>query len=194
MPNAALHKYAGLLQKWQKAINLVGPDTLNNIEHRHFNDSAQLSELIPETAQNLFDFGSGAGFPGMVLAMLRPELKVHLVESDHRKCTFLSTVSRETMTPVTIYNERIESLSTETVPDIITARALAPLDKLLDYARPWVEKNPTLILLFLKGARADEEIEAARKNYDFTLEKFPSASDPSGCILKITNLAVRKKD
>lgn len=194
MPNAALHKYAELLQKWQKAINLVGPDTLNNIEQRHFDDSAQLLKLIPETALNLFDFGSGAGFPGMVLAMIRPELKTHLVESDHRKCTFLSTVSRETMTPVTIYNERIESLSTEAIPDIITARALAPLDKLLGYAMPWAAKNPDLILLFLKGARAEEEIDAARKGYDFTLEKFPSASDPSGCILKITGLAPRKKD
>lgn len=194
MANDALLKYAGLLQKWQKAINLVGPDTLNNIEQRHFDDSAQLATLIPEGAKTLFDFGSGGGFPGMVLAMIRPELKVHLVESDHRKCTFLSTVSRETMTPVTIHNERIESLSVETIPDIITARALAALDKLLGYAVPWAGKNPDLILLFLKGARAAEEVTEAQKFYDFALEKFPSASDPSGCILKITGLKARKKD
>ena len=98
------------------------------------------------------------------------------------------------MTPVTIYNERIEGLSVETIPDIITARALAPLDKLLSYAMPWAIKNPALILLFLKGGRAGEEIEAASKAYDFTLEKFPSVSDPSGCILKITDLTGRKKD
>lgn len=194
MSNAQLEKYKGLLIKWQKTINLVGPDTLHNVTKRHFDDSAQLADLIPDGPQILFDLGSGAGFPGMVLAMLRPELKIHLIESDHRKSTFLSTVSRETMTPVTIYNERVERLSTKTIPDIITARALAPLDKLLGYAASWAAKNPDLILLFMKGERAGEEVAAAQELFDFDVQTVPSKTDPAASILKITNLRTRKKD
>ena len=98
------------------------------------------------------------------------------------------------MTTVTIYNERAESLSTKTIPDIITARALAPLDKLLAYALPWATKNPDLILLFMKGERAGEEVTAARKMFDFDIEVIPSKTDPAASILKITNLRTRKKD
>ena len=194
MSNEQLEKYKELLIKWQKTINLVGPDTLNSIERRHFEDSAQLADLIPPGEQVVFDIGSGAGFPGMVLAILRPELKIHLIESDHRKCTFLSTVSRETMAPVTIYNERVESLSTKTIPAIITARALAPLDKLLGYAQPWAVKNPNLTLLFLKGRGARDEIAAAEKLFDFDIEIIPSQTDPVASVLKITNLRPIKKD
>jgi len=254
MPNAQpkLDQYKALLLKWQKTINLVGPDTLPHIEQRHFDDSAQLVALLPppreatqaepsatvttpapqpesstststpatptsppelpesstpsassaHTTQseqsdaplNLFDIGSGAGFPGLVLAMLRPDLKVHLIESDHRKCTFLSTVSRETMTPAVIYNERIESLSTEIIPDIITARALAPLDKLLGYALPWAIKNPALILLLLKGEKAENEITTARQNFDFTLAECPSRTDKAARILRITELRLAHKN
>lgn len=194
MSNEQLEKYKELLIKWQKTINLVGPDTLNSIERRHFEDSAQLADLIPPGGQVVFDIGSGAGFPGMVLAILRPELKIHLIESDHRKCTFLSTVSRETMTPVTICSERIESLSIKTIPAIITARALAPLDKLLGYTQPLAAKNQALVLLFLKGRGARDEIAAAEKLFNFDIEIIPSKTDPVASVLKITNLRPIKKD
>lgn len=193
MSNAQLEKYKSLLIKWQKTINLVGPDTLTDIEQRHFADSAQLAELTLDRAV-VFDLGSGAGFPGLVLAILRPDLKVHLIESDHRKSTFLSTVSRETKTPVEIHNERVESLSTNIIPDVITARALAPLDKLLGYVLPWSEKNPRLTSLLLKGRTAENEIAAAKKEFDFLLEEFPSKTDPHGRVLRITNLRARKQD
>lgn len=189
MSNVRLEQYKKLLTKWQKTINLVGPDTLSYIEQRHFEDSAQLSYLIPEESV-VFDLGSGGGFPGMVLAMLRPDLKIHLIESDHRKCTFLSTVSRETSTPVTIYNERVESISADLIPDVITARALAPLDKLLGYTARWAVQNHALVLLFLKGRGAGEEIATAREHYDFTLEEFPSRTDSAARVLRITNLSI----
>ncbi|HEY0900746.1 MAG TPA: 16S rRNA (guanine(527)-N(7))-methyltransferase RsmG, partial [Micavibrio sp.] len=171
--------YHTLLQKWQRAVNIVSPATLAQAWSRHIVDSAQIgtvlglgaadgeeSELVelaspvcyapalagsaPELSRKrvLFDFGSGGGFPGLVLAMLYPELlDVHLVESDQKKCSFMAAVSRETNTRVSIHNVRIENLVTEAVPDIITARALADLSMLLDYAEPWGLRNPDLVLV-----------------------------------------------
>lgn len=183
--------YEALLRKWQKAVNLVSPVTLNCMRERHFEDSLQLAPLIPQGAI-LFDLGSGAGFPGLVLAMARPDLNVTLIESDTKKCTFLSTVSRETKTPATIWNQRIENVSRETIPAVITARALASLDKLLGYCLPWAEANPALVMLFLKGEKAKEEIEEARQFYDFEVEEIVSQTG-SGEILKISGLKTTDK-
>lgn len=190
---ARLLEYKKLLIKWQRAINLIGPDTVDDIEQRHFDDSLQLAEFIPAGKKILFDLGSGSGFPGMVLAMTRPDIDVHLIESDHRKCTFLSTVSRETKTPVSIYNLRIEDMPPEPVPDIIAARALAPLPRLLELCVPWADKNQDLALIFLKGQGATDEIEEAKKIFDFSMEEFPSKTNPGGRVLKITRLC-KKKD
>ncbi len=182
-----LEVYKRLLVKWQGAVNLVGPATLDDIDTRHFADSLQLADHIPHGV-TVADLGSGAGFPGLVLAMARPDLTVTLIESDQKKCTFLSTVSRETKTPVTILNQRIEDVSRETIPAIITARALAPLDKLLAYCLPWAQASPALVMLFLKGEKAAEEVAQAQRAFTFDAAMIPdSAGD--GAVVKVTNLA-----
>jgi len=183
--------YLALLNKWQPKVNLVGPDTLVDARSRHFADSAQLEPLVPATAKTLHDWGSGAGFPGLILAMMRPELKITLVESDQRKCAFLRTVSRETKTPVTIRDERIEDI-TPVFIDIISARALAPLKDLLRMALPWAEANPALILLLPKGENANTEIAEAQKKYSFDLAKYPSKTASGAVILGITGLCISK--
>lgn len=198
-----LAQYEALLLKWQKAINLVSGKSLEDIEKRHFDDSLQLESLIPVGAKTLMDIGSGAGFPGMVLAMARPDLMVHLVESDARKCEFLRAVSRETNTPVEIHNVRIEKLREEPDPstsladarsaqddkiDVITARALAELEVLCGYCLPFAQENPALEMLFLKGEKAAGEIEKARQRYAFDCEEFPSRTGAGGMILRLRNL------
>ena len=124
-----MNTYGHLLLKWQKTINLVGPTTLTDVPERHFFDSAQMFRYITNVDCKLADMGSGAGFPGMVLAMLGVK-EVHLIESDIRKATFLREVSRETQTPVTIHDKRVEDCDIPNL-DVITARALAPLSDLL---------------------------------------------------------------
>jgi 16S rRNA (guanine527-N7)-methyltransferase len=181
--------YLALLNKWQPTVNLVGVDTLPDAKIRHFDDSIQLAEFIPAAAKTLYDWGSGAGFPGLVLAMLRPDLQVTLVESDQRKCAFLRTVSRETKSPVKILDDRIGDI-TVAKADVITARALAPLKELLAWALPWVQANPDVILLFHKGEKAEEEIGEARKKYGFNLLKHPSKTAPNSAILQITGLCI----
>lgn len=191
MPPLALYK--SLLIKWSKAVNLVSPSTLPDVDKRHFDDSLQLLPLIPVDAKVLFDLGSGAGFPGMVLAIERPDLQVHLFESDQKKCAFLSTVSRETHIPVVIHNQRIESVdeNSDVVPDVITARALASLVELLDLSAVWWIRNPQVILVFPKGAKATDEVAEARKIYDFDLQMAQSRTDKSAQILRLTNIVKR---
>jgi len=183
-----LDLYLDLLEKWQKSINLVSNSTMYEAWKRHFMDSLQLESHIPHGAE-MFDIGSGAGFPGLVLAVARPDLKVTLIDSDQKKCTFLSTVSRETNTPVTVIDKRIESAPLHSIPAIVTARALAPLDKLLAYCLPWATRNPGLKMLFLKGEGAGNEVAAAQEHYNFDLEILPSETSPEGAILKVTNLS-----
>lgn len=175
-------RYATLLIKWQKVINLVGPDTIDDMIERHFLDSAQILSLLPDKNIRLADMGSGAGFPGMILAMLGI-LDVHLIESDVRKATFLREVSRETNTPVTIHDDRVEDISIGGL-DVVTARALAPLKDLLHMAHHL--KVPRCI--FLKGEKAEEEIEKAQKEWVFDLSMHLSATDIRSKVLIINNL------
>lgn len=207
-----LKTYQALLEKWQAKINLISPATLPDAWSRHFEDSAQLAPLLPlvdtarTSALRLYDLGTGAGFPGLVLAMMRPDLAVTLVESDSKKCAFLQTVSRETKTPVTVDNRRIEAaaadvlplisndLSVENgqnmiVPDIVTARALASLDVLLGLCAPWIKANPNLILIFPKGIRAGEEILEAKLKWRFDYSEAPSATENGAKILRLSNVA-----
>ncbi len=174
-----LTAYAELLVKWQARINLVGPDTLPELWRRHFLDSAQLFRLIPAGAKRLVDLGSGAGFPGLVLAVMgAPD--VHLVESDARKCAFLREAARITGTTVTVVNRRIEQ-APPLGADVVTARALAPLSRLLDWARPHLGEGA--VCLFLKGRSCEDELTRASKDWNITLDRVPSLSDPSGIIL-----------
>ena len=176
-----LRIYAALLEKWQARINLVGPATLPALWRRHMLDSAQLFPLLPPGTPRLIDLGSGAGFPGLVLAILGvPE--VHLVESDLRKGAFLREVARQTAAPVTVHSARIEALPDLKAP-VVTARALAALPKLLDLAVPLLEPNGQC--LFLKGQNIEEELTSARKIWIFDVDRSPSRTDVSGIVLRV---------
>lgn len=176
-----LQAYADLLIKWQAKINLVGPETIPNLWSRHFLDSAQLFPFFPQAIHRVMDMGSGAGFPGMVLAILgAPDM--HLIESDTRKAAFLREVARVTETKVTIHAQRIEKIP-PLKADLVTARALAPLDKLLSWAEPHL--LPEGHALFLKGKGADDELTQAAKEWNIGVERIVSKTDPSGLILHL---------
>lgn len=178
---ARCQAYADLLVKWQARINLVGPDTIPDLWRRHMLDSAQLFRLLPPGARRVVDLGSGAGFPGLVLAILgAPD--VHLVESDSRKGAFLREAARVTNTPVQIHIDRIEKLA-PLQADVVTSRALAPLVKLLDLAEKHMA--PGAQCLFLKGRASEDELTAAGKEWNITFDRIASLSDAAGIILHL---------
>lgn len=180
-----LETYAALLLKWNARVNLVGKSTLDDLWRRHMLDSAQLFPLLPANCHRLVDFGSGAGFPGLVLAIMGvPE--VHLVEANARKCAFLREVARVTETPVVVHNKRIET-DPMLKADVITARALAPLPILLEYAQPYL--TPSSICLFLKGAGVDEELTEIRKLWNIREDTYPSITNPDGAIIRVEVLS-----
>lgn len=187
-----LKRYEALLNEWQAMMNLVSKNSLPHAWERHFEDSLQILPLLPQGPAVIADLGSGAGFPGMVVAIARPDIKVHLVESIGKKCRFLDTVSRETNIPVSIHNDRIESVAGTFKVDMITARALANLSLLLDYCQPWVKANPAVSLLFMKGAQADAEVAEARKRWRFDLKDVQSRTENDAKILILTNVRPAK--
>src|SRR5512145_168453 len=177
-----LETYAALLVKWQAKINLVGPATLPDLWRRHFLDSAQLADLLPRAGGGtLVDLGSGAGFPGLVLAIMT-DWTVHLLDSDQRKCAFLRQVALDcgVLDRVTIHAKRIEQV-TGIAADVVTARACAPLGELLALAAPFIGEKGTG--LFLKGAQAEEELTRAQRRWTMRLDRRESISDPAGVIL-----------
>lgn len=186
---ARLEAYAALLVKWNPAINLVSRATLAELWTRHFLDSAQIFSLCPAGAQTWADLGSGGGFPGLVVAVLAaeaaPDLRVTLVESDARKAAFLSTVVRELGLSVTVKTARIESLA-PLGADVVSARALAPLDDLLGFAARHLA--PQGRALFLKGASHARECATAGEHWRFALDVHPSLTDAEGAILSIGDL------
>ena len=179
-----LQIYNMLLHKWQRAINLVSRQSLGDSGRRHFLDSAQLFPLIPEKAQSLLDIGTGAGFPGMVLAIMGA-LNVELVESDERKCLFLREVSRETSTEVTVTNDRIENLAPRKV-DVVTSRACAPLNVLLGYAQPYLGQST--VCLFPKGRAVEEELTTAIKRWNMRYTLIDSVSDSAARIVRLEGI------
>lgn len=179
-----LEAFAGLLTAWNQRLNLVGRGTVEDLWRRHILDSAQLHPLIPPGAETLVDLGSGAGFPGVVLAIMGGPA-VHLVESDQRKCVFLREAIRVTAARATVHPVRIEAAPTLQA-DVVTARALAPLDKLLDLAHRFLKRDT--MCLFLKGRTAAEELTTARESWEMTVEPLPSRSDQTGSILRLTNI------
>jgi 16S rRNA (guanine527-N7)-methyltransferase len=183
---ADIERYRALLAAWNERMNLVGPATLAEFWNRHAWDSAQLLRLASE-ALTWADLGAGAGLPGLVLAILgkgRPGFHVHLVESMAKRCRFLSEVVAELGLPATIHNARAENL--ELAVDIVTARACAPLARLLGYARPYLQKGATG--LFLKGQDVASELEEATRYWDFQAEIAPSLSDERGRIVIVRRL------
>ena len=185
--DSKLQQYNQMLHKWQKAINIVSPSTLNDSLNRHFIDSLQILPLLPKNTKTLYDLGSGGGFPGMVLAIASENISVSLIESDRKKCSFLSSVSRETNSPSTVINKRIEETSLP-APDVVTARALADLKTLFSWCEEWAAQNPDLVLVFPKGRTADEEIAQAQAEYDFTYDKVASKTSDESTIIIVHKL------
>ena len=178
---ARLTVYLDLLQRWQPAINLVGAATLADPWRRHVLDSAQLASHLPAAAANLVDLGSGAGFPGMVLALLGAR-GVHLIEADRRKVQFLREVARATGAPATIHAIRIEQMQGWPA-DVVTARAFAPLPRLLELAERFIVSDS--VCLLLKGKSVARELTAARLSWHMVAETVPSLSEPTGAVLKL---------
>ena len=190
-----LKTYEKLLKHWQKTINLVGPGTLEQTWSRHFADSAQLLDLAPPSAKRWLDLGSGAGFPGLVLAILLAErggAHMALVESDTRKAAFLGEVGRQTGVPVDIYPERIEKAATQYMVgqvDAITARGLAPMPRLLELVAPYFSEST--VGLFLKGREAQSELDAANQGWEVLTEQCPSQTDKEGQIILVRALRAK---
>lgn len=184
-----LESYSGLLLQWQAKINLVAPGTLSEVWHRHFADSAQLIQFAPAGAQTWLDLGSGAGFPGLVVATLLAEkgqCRVTLCESDTRKAAFLSDVKRKLGLAVDIISARIETDSTHDSVgrvDVVSARALAPLQRLVPLAAPFFHQQT--VGLFPKGREAEKEIAEAAMSWQFEAELQPSVTDREGRIAVI---------
>ncbi|MDA9789488.1 16S rRNA (guanine(527)-N(7))-methyltransferase RsmG [Amylibacter sp.] len=181
-----LQIYQELLLKWNRSINLVSKTTLETAPVRHFADSLQLWPLRSDF-ETWVDIGSGAGFPGMVLAILANGVgDFHFVESDARKCAFLRNVSRETKTPTTVHTKRIEDIS-GLHADVVSARALASVDQLFGYSEKLLK--PNAICLYLKGQNCDSELEEASRNWTFEAEKFASETDLNATVLRIKDIA-----
>ena len=183
---ARLKLYADLLQDWNARHNLVARSTLPDLWRRHFWDSAQLVPLIPEAARSLADLGSGAGFPGLVLAAMRPDLAVTLHEATTKKCQFLKEAAARMGLAVTVENARIEELPPHPY-DVVTARALAPLPLLFSYAHRLT--GPNGVCLFLKGQNLGSELTEAHKSWRIEASQVSSLTDPSGAILVVRKLA-----
>lgn len=194
----ALSCYESLLRDWSRAVGLVAPGTLDAVWTRHFRDSAQLGPLMPARADGrapvVLDIGSGAGFPGLVLAVLAatgagPALDVHLIEANARKCAFLREAARITGARVTVHRARIEEMTPFAV-DAITARAVAPLPRLLEMAEGFLSfPGARPVALFLKGRSAHRELTAARKAWKMRVEVIASVTDPEGVVLRIGGVA-----
>jgi 16S rRNA (guanine527-N7)-methyltransferase len=187
-----MNVYAQLLEKWNKKMNLVSKTSLADSSVRHFGDSLQIWQLRQDFLRWI-DIGAGAGFPGMVLAILARGEKhpgeFHFIESDSRKCAFLRSVSRETETPVTVHACRIEDAVLERA-DVVSARALSPLDQLFAYSSKLM--TPNAICLFLKGQNCGNELDEASRKWTFAVEKFASETDENGIVLRVRNLARAK--
>ena len=199
VPRETIHRlarYAELLAHWQKSTNLIAASTLPRLWSRHFADSGQLLTLA-QNARLWLDLGSGAGFPGLVIAILeagRPDFRMHLVESNRKKCAFLAEVARETKAPVDIHAVRIEDFAKSAQslePDVVSARALAPLPRLFELASPFF--GPSTRGLFLKGGEAEAEIAAARAEWEFDARLHPSLTSARSYIVEVRGLRPRGK-
>lgn len=181
-----LEHFAGLLEKWNRSINLVAPSTIHHIWTRHILDSAQLFPLAPDSTSSWVDLGTGGGFPGIVIALvaqeLRPELVVSCVESDKRKAAFLQTAAAELDLRTRIFAARSESLPPFSA-DVVSARALAPLEKLISMANRHL--NPDGVALFLKGAAYQREVDTALETWSFRLEAHASKTDAEAVVLRL---------
>lgn len=175
------------LGEWRMRSNLIGPKEWPQIWTRHVGDSFQLLDHIPETAR-VVDLGSGAGFPGLIIAAARPVGHVTMIESVGKKCAFLRAAIEAAGLSASVHQGRVEQ-APEIKVDIVTARAFAPLPELLDYAAPWLCNGATG--LFPKGERWKEELTLAQQRWIFAYQAIPSRSGGSGVILNVREAARR---
>jgi 16S rRNA (guanine527-N7)-methyltransferase len=189
---ARLDAYGECLRTWTRRINLVSPRTLETLWARHIYDSAQLWPLRPRPCRQWLDLGPGAGLPGLVIAAFAADTaegtEVTLVESDTRKAAFLASAARAMDVRVRVIARRIESVHLPP-PDVISARALAPLDRLLALAAPFA--GPNTVCLFPKGARAISELTEARAGWHIDCQEIASRTDPNATILRISSFEQR---
>ncbi len=180
-----LDTFAAMLLRWNTTVNLVAAGDAPVLRRRHIDDCLQLLPLLPEDAGRGIDLGSGAGFPGLILA-IAAGVAFDLIEADHRKAAFLREAARATAARVTVHASRIED--THLPPArLVTARALAPLPRLLALAAP--KLAPGGAALFMKGASVDAELTEAARDWQMSVERFPGRTDPSAHILRISEIA-----
>ncbi len=185
-----LDRFVELLGKWTVSINLIARKARDDVWIRHILDSAQLDRFIPDNAMKIVDIGSGGGLPALVLAILSTEKATHrhftLIESDLRKCAFLSLVIRELGLSAEVLAQRSEVVTPQQA-DVITSRAFAPLDRMM----PELERHLSEAgcALLLKGRGASDEIKQARQNWNFTVELNPSITEPSASIIRLDQIS-----
>lgn len=182
-----LRRFADLLLRWNAKLNLIAPRDAPMLWQRHIQDSLQLAPLIPPGTDRAIDLGSGGGFPGLVLA-IATGIRFDLIESDQRKASFLRTAVLETGAPATVHACRIEDALVAPA-SLVTARALAPLPRLLPLVAPLLAPNG--ICLLLKGAKVDEELMAAEKDWTMTMKRVPSRTGPDGVVLRLSEVRGR---
>ena len=184
-----LERYVEVLTVWQQRINLIGRSTLGDVWGRHVADSLQLIRMAPKEAKVWLDLGSGAGLPGLVLAIVlgsRPGFHMHLVDSNGKKCAFLRAAASATSASVIVHHGAIEQLGAVPQPikaDVITARALAPLARLIPLTKPFMWKKT--VLLLPKGQDVETELTAAAISSTLRVERRPSIVNPAATILRI---------
>ena len=184
----ALDRFAELLLRWNRTVNLIARGDEGNLWDRHIADSLQIVPMLRSVPapDRAIDLGSGGGFPGLVLA-IATGIPFDLIESDQRKCAFLREAARITGAPASVYAMRIDAVRLSPAP-LITARALAPLPVLLSLAAPLLA--PKGVCVFLKGANADAELTAAAVGWHMRTERFPSRTSPDASILRISEIAI----
>jgi 16S rRNA (guanine527-N7)-methyltransferase len=181
----ALDRFVGVLLHWNRTVNLIAPGDESVVWERHIEDSLQLAPLMPPIHQRAIDLGSGAGFPGLILA-IATGVRFDLIEADHRKAAFLREAARATQAPVQIHAIRIEAARLPPSP-LVTARALAPLPRLLALAAPLLDAGGQC--LFLKGANVRAELTQAESEWHMRTDIIPSRTASGASILRITDLS-----
>jgi 16S rRNA (guanine527-N7)-methyltransferase len=191
--------YGALLKKWQAKINLVSKNTLDVWAQRHWDDSVQLNPILAQMDFDvILDLGSGGGFPALPLKITNPDLDIHCIESDERKCSFLKTVSRETKASIHVHNQRIEDFvrdftCVDEVRILITARAFSSVLSILDYVQPLNLKYSVQFLL-LKGANFQIEIDEAMQSYALEYTLFDSQTHADAKIIRISSCVLLPKN
>ena len=179
-----LTKFVDLLLKWQRSINLIGPGTVDDVWRRHVLDCGQLVRFLPHRRARVLDIGTGAGLPGMVLG-IQGVPNIQMIESDAKKCVFLREAARITETPVKIIEARAESALCEPA-DVVTARAVAPLTRLLELIEQHIKTNT--ICFFFKGKDLKNELTDIKNNWNMQLEAHPSLTQRDGVILQLESI------